>query len=607
MKKSILFLLGIYFSIAFSQNSFLKINDKSFEINEFEKSQKKSLELLGVKKTVSQFINFELLKQYALKNNAEKDPEFLLPYYESLKTIKDSLYFPLDFLEPKLQKYHKDIQMEKGIQIFITDKKVIAEEVFKKIKSKKTTIDEAIKNQSNDKTFINPQFIAAGYLDETIEKEIFRLKVGEFSTIIPYNGNFIIIFLKTERAFLGDIYLAEIILRKQDSIKANEVYDLLKKGSGFEEMYGQNTIRQTLNNGKIPKINFNIPVDIYNEIKKLNVGEFSKPFIYNNEIHITKLIKIEDYIDYTKSRKRLKDLYLSDFNKIKLDFEYVLPLVKKSGKYYENTEEIEKTILNIKNKEKLNEKAILFSINKENFTNKNIIDTLAVFEKNADKNNPVENLISTYINYTKTNKILNYYDNEYFYIQDRIQSKVDSIKNILLLEYAYNKINLNAAKDEKGISEYIQKNKENYTWNERAKGDLYYCIDKKTALEVQNLIQNKKTSKEILALYKDKKTPKSESYIYHFYGKLQQNAREFPPNANFEKGLRIVKYKNEFVVLNIEKIVPKEVMEYNEIKNEITPIYQDFYLQKLIKNELQTAQISQDESVIKQLEEKYKP
>ena len=119
MKKSISVCLYFFTCIVFSQSVLMTINNEIIDTDNFENNYRKSLELLGTDKTIDNYIDFNLLKQYALAKNLENSIGFKTELAKGANQLKDSLFYPSDLLEPILQDYYKKIVVEKKFQLLV--------------------------------------------------------------------------------------------------------------------------------------------------------------------------------------------------------------------------------------------------------------------------------------------------------------------------------------------------------------------------------------------------------------------------------------------------------------------------------------------------------
>lgn len=144
---------------------------------------------------------------------------------------------------------------------------------------------------------------------------------------------------------------------------------------------------------------------------------------------------------------------------------------------------------------------------------------------------------------------------------------------ILLFDLTDQKVWSKAVKDTAGLKAFYDKNKTNYMWGERADVTTYRCIDEKISAEVRAMMKKGKSEKEIVeTINKTSQLNVSVENVMFLKGENKN------VDDNWKEGLVAKDIKDDrdskFLVIKINKLLPKSPKALNEAKGAVTADFQ---------------------------------
>ncbi len=173
MKKALGLLMMVVFSGIISAQ-YMIVGKDSISLNQFKKENQYGLENTGVKNTINTIQNFYLFQQFAAEKKADTLTYFREKMADREVELRTKYFFPSQIIDPILNDYVKDNQVEKEVQVFIVEKKEGDTnnylQDYNDVKSGKLTMEEAISKYT--KASAKPIYIKPGSLDNQMYSEI---------------------------------------------------------------------------------------------------------------------------------------------------------------------------------------------------------------------------------------------------------------------------------------------------------------------------------------------------------------------------------------------------------------------------------------------------
>lgn len=620
MKKSISVCLYFFTCIVFSQSVLMTINNEKIDTDNFENNYRKSLELLGTDKTIDNYIDFNLLKQYALTKNLENSIGFKTELAKGANQLKDSLFYPSDLLEPMLQDYYKKIVVEKKFQLLVfkneyltnkneTYKNKFLKSIIDSIDNDPLRFEKAISKYSILTDFKKPSYLNIFALSKNVVDAIYKAPLNQVTTYVDENYNTYLILVSNERKYLGEVSLGQIYIpdtSRSGKIKIDKVYKELNQGESFSKIKDKVFKNYNVFNKNNILSNEEVYTYVVNQIKSEpnNIPDYSHPIKLEGGYVICEYFFNDNYDSYSIARKKI-------YNRLKKSEEInrlndLLVLRLKNQSYYkENFIHLSNFISSLPQ-----------SYNQFNdFTipnNETIItigdsytltfnDILVYLKKYLNSENYSErnHLIYDYLNKWEKEYILEFYTAHFFEL-NTTKEDYENLKNQLLIKYALNLIAYEAQNDKIGQKKFLHDESARLTWKERIEGTFYYCLNSDIETKVLNWLKNKKSVNFIKNQFEDNR----EELIIE-EGKKTRESLNLPANIKLNRGLYVVDSKNRRLIINIKKIIKNDKMSLEDLQKYYLNEYIDYKTSQTINLLKEKAVVTIDSNQVKRLKEIY--
>ena len=621
MKKSISVCLYFFTCIVFSQSVLMTINNEIIDIDNFENNYRKSLELLGTDKTIDNYIDFNLLKQYALAKNLENSIGFKTELAKGANQLKDSLFYPSDLLEPILQDYYKKIVVEKKFQLLVfkneyltnkneTYKNKFLKSIIDSIDNDPLRFEKAISKYSILTDFKKPSYLNIFALNKNVVDAIYNAPLNQITTYVDENDNIYLILVSNERKYLGEVSLGQIYIpdtSRLGKIKIDKVYKELKQGESFSKIKDKVFKNYNVLNKNNILSNEEVYTYVVNQIKSEpnNIPDYSHPINLEGGYVICEYFFNDNYDSYSIARKkiynrlkkseeinRLNDLLVLRLKKqpfYKENFihlsNFISSLPQSYNQFNDFTIPNNETIITIGDSYTLTLNDILVNLKK-------YLNSENYFERN--------HLIYDYLNKWEKEYILEFYTAHFFEF-NTTKEDYENLKNQLLIKYALNLIAYEAQNDKIGQKKFLHNEAARLTWKERIEGTFYYCLNSDIETKVLNWLKNKKSVNFIKNQFEDKR----EELIIE-EGKKTRESLNLPVNKKLTKGLYIVDSKNRRLIINIKKIIKNDKMSLDDLQKYYLNEYIDYKTSQTIKLLKEKAIVTMDSNQVKRLKDIYK-
>ncbi|MXO33724.1 hypothetical protein GFU95_01680 [Apibacter sp. B3889] len=620
MKKSISVCLYFFTCIVFSQSVLMTINNEKIDTDNFENNYLKSLELLGTDKTIDNYIDFNLLKQYALTKNLENSIGFKTELAKGANQLKDSLFYPSDLLEPMLQDYYKKIVVEKKLQLLVfkneyltnkneTYKNKFLKSIIDSIDNDPLRFEKAISKYSILTDFKKPSYLNIFALNKNVVDAIYNAPLNQLTTYVDENDNIYLILVSNERKYLGEVSLGQIYIpdtSRLGKIKIDKVYKELKQGESFSKIKDKVFKNYNVLNKNNILSNEEVYTYVVNQIKSEpnNIPDYSHPINLEGGYVICEYFFNDNYNSYSIARKKIYNRLKKSEEINRLNDLLVLRL-KKQPFYKENFIHLSNFISSLPQSYNQftdftipNNETIITIGDSYTLTFNDILVYLKKYLK-SENYSERNHLIYDYLNKWEKEYILEFYTAHFFEL-NTTKEDYENLKNQLLIKYALNLIAYEAQNDKIGQKKFLHDESARLTWKERIEGTFYYCLNSDIETKVLNWLKNKKSVNFIKNQFEDNR----EELIIE-EGKKTRESLNLPANIKLNRGLYVVDSKNRRLIINIKKIIKNDKMSLEDLQKYYLNEYIDYKTTQTINLLKEKAVVTIDSNQVKRLKEIY--
>jgi peptidyl-prolyl cis-trans isomerase SurA len=328
------------------------------------------------------------------------------------------------------------------------------------------------------------------------EGQAYNTATGEISKVFRTRFGYHILKVNDKRKTAGDIEIAHIFMNAtaQDEIevqnKMNAIQEKLKSGASFDALVLKHSEDKASKNkgGKIGFVNnySNFPgnfKDICFSLEK--DGDFSAPFKTQYGWHIVKRLSLKPMasykeMDYTLSNKINRD------SRSNLSRESVIARIKKENNFKEY-KKVKERVMNAFDNSYLegnwvnkveNQEEVLISYDLENYSVKDFVDFMVNVQKkvdNVDLNSVLEVGYKTFVDVSTLDYEESNLDKTNVEFQNVYREYRDAI---LVFNISGDKVWNKASEDTAGLREFFNKNRGDYSWEERVEAVYFNASSK---------------------------------------------------------------------------------------------------------------------------------
>ena len=617
--KFLFFLLVSFFSISISAQ--INDNDALFTVDndkvlasEFIRVYNKNLDLVkdesqkDIDNYLELFINYKLKLQEAKKLGFNEKPEYIRELSNYRKQLAKNFLTDSQATDELVKEAYERVSYEVNAShvLIRVSEDAPAEDTLKAyneiLKLRDQVLKEgfeAVKNKVHNGQTIFAEdlgYFGGFRMVYPFESAAFNTPVGELSQPFRTRFGYHIVKIFDKRKSKGEVEVAHILISKQkkadDSIsqnpeqRINDIYTKLQQGENFESLAKQfsEDKNSASKGGKLsPFSSGQLNSKTFEEtaFNLENQGDYSKPVETDLGWHIIKLInkKPVESFENMKGQLELKVKRDSRSNLINEAF------VKKIRDHYKVTDNYEalqyfNTIVTdsfYKRKweipENLNKEKHLNSIGEKQLTYLDFANYLKNAQRKLRNQKPLELVVKDNYKEFIDSHVLKYYEDNLENENKEFSNIVDEYRDgLLLFDLMESEIWNAAKKDSMAVKEYYEKNKEDYFVNERVDA-LVASSPKETVIKkVSKMLSNDMTEIKI----KDALNKKGKVNVIFTSGLMEKDHQALPPEFQFKEGLsKIYKHNDSFVVVNVNKILPKEQLSFEEAKGRVITNFQD--------------------------------
>jgi len=493
---------------------------------------------------------------------------------------------------------------------------------YEQIVSGELNFDSTAYNYSEDRSaklnYGNLGYFTAFSMIYPFENVAFSTPINGISKPFKTRFGYHIVKVHDKRKSLGKIKVAHIMKRfnkeeesSEAKIKIDEIYKRLNNGEPFESLVSQfsEDFNSRKRGGTLQGFRYtdnNIPLEFRDAAFSLkNDGDFSKPIKTKYSWHIIKRIELNPIGSFEMLEDQIKLRVSRDGRNALNKSAMIARLIKENG-IVENPTQIDKTFGSIakdsvsksnwKPSDQLYTNEILFSIQKENYTQGKFVDYIK--SKRFPKNQDIHEVLSKYYKGFKDECVMTYEE-------ENLEKKYPDFKNlmqeyeegILLFELMDKEIWSKASQDSTGLIQFFEQNRNQYYWEERVDIDRY-IVDPSIAKKVQKAIKKNKEKTWILEKF-NKNNPLAVSVTGGLYEKSKE---EFLKDVQVDDPIKMIDLGNgQMEIFHTKNTIPKTRKELEETKGLVTADYQKYLEDMWIKKLKQLYPIKLNQEGIQQL------
>lgn len=481
-------------------------------------------------------------------------------------------------------------------------KKTLTDPDFGKL-AQENSEDETTKNLKGDISYFS--VLSTVYPFENVA---YNLKVGEISKPVRTSFGYHIIKLTDRKPNPGEVRVAHIMVLvpkdskpedvKKAEDKINEVYAKLQAGEDFGKLaidYSDDK-SSARKGGELPWFGIGRMVPEF-EIASFdlkNQGDYSKPIRTAFGWHIIKKVDSKPVGTFEEIKSDLQTRIAKDLRS-QQSRKFLVEKLKKEYNYKFNDKQLQEfynvvdtSLFSGKWEAKQASKLTktLFVIGDSTYTQQQF----AKYIENNRKKTKNEKLSQLYVNSYINDLYIKFLEEKIIaYEETRLDSKYPPFRylmneyhdGILLFDLTDKMVWSKAVKDSVGLTDFYEKNKNNYLWEKRADVTTFQYSNDKVKDETLKLIEKKNEKKLSNSDIVKLETKKDSSALKIIDNKLYQKGDNpavdkiaFNIDVTLNKTTDIISDKNQIVLIN--KMIEPQIKTLSEAKGLVTADYQSF-------------------------------
>jgi len=587
------------------------VNNDTISINQFVKEYETGLKTQGIQRTINSHISFRLIQDFSKSMRVDTTTNFKNQLISRLNELKKEGYFPKNLKEKYLEDYILTNQKERQIQIFLADKSKKKDygKVYDDVRQGKISMQHAVENETGKNIEIKPIFIKAGTLEYELEKNITKLRVGEYTELIETPKNIMFIKLLSERPSLGYIIFGTLSYANADNseILREEIYKQLSSGKSFQEvasMFG--TGDNEKNNGGLVLGSPTLPDEVYHQIKDLKEGQYTKIPVLVNDNWV--IFNVYSKIKYELTPENT-DFFFNDM----IESEYgtafyaeFIESLKKSTKYKEYIvfDRIKKSYTEFKKLSNFSE--LICSYGKEHINVgefKNQVEKL-IENINDITNDEWKNLVEIVANNFLINAYTKDFENSFEVKKSLKDTEKNLYSNYFYVEYLKKIISDNP----QWLTEYYNSHKDKFRTDALARGRIIILSNESDVKKIAKTMKNIKNWEKLKTEYKEKKNDNGETLVTINEGEMPESAEIFTKyGIPFKKGVFTAKIGGKTLIMANDEIIPSEILSEEEARKEglLENLVETDMIEKIISDLKEKAKIIIDTEFVPILNKEY--
>ncbi len=426
------------------------------------------------------------------------------------------------------------------------------------------------------------------------ENAAFKTKVGEVSMPFRTRFGYHIVSVEDRRPSRGEVTVAHIMVANNatDSLvnpetRINEIYKKLNQGENFESLAKQFSddkssaanggLLNAFSSGQLSSQEFEDAAFALTEPNSV-----SKPIKTAYGWHIIKLISKKGLPAFEEMKPEIENKVKRDSRSTLINTSMVNNLKKKYkvtenkevAKYFESilTPDFFKRTWALPANFEKDKQA--FKIQDKAFTYDDLGAYLMTQQKMySGKTTPFSAVVEKELKAFQDSKILKYQEDNLEFENEEFAAILGEYRDGLLLFDLMDKEVWNkAVTDTVGLQQFYDKNKANYTWQDRVDVVIATSAKKSDISKVEDALKNGKSQEDISAMLN---TETSQNVIFT-KGVMETDNQSLPKDLELKKGVsKVYNYNDAFHVIVVNDIMPKGNKTFEEAKGKVISDYQN--------------------------------
>lgn len=607
MRKKIAAALLIVSGAASAQ--YMIVGKDSISLQDFKKQNLYGLQNSGVEKTLKNTQDFMLLQQFAAEKKADTLSFFRNRMGEREAQLREENFYPQSISNGLLQDYVKKNQTELNVHFFTVAKtaedKTDYQKVYSDVVSGRMSMDDAIKTYV--KQDIKPMYIKPGLIDEEMYAELLAAKPGSYTKLYNNSSSATFAKLVNTRPSLGYLVFGTLSYPNDgNAVKMKTDIDAaLTSGKKFIEVTKEfGSTENEKNNGGAVLGSPTLPDEVYAALKGKTVGYTSEPILMQDKYFIFHIYDLVPYQLNEKSTNLFKrEMMQSNYSDLLV--RRMISNLKNTPNYKEGNDlkTIRTSYAAFKNFK--NDHALLYQYNNHKITYGDLRKALS--DKTADLENIANDRWQEFVDFSGGQFLMASYSQD-FTGKPEIKKELDEFRRNTFSEYIFSEyLRKEVDANPQWLTDYYNKNKVKYMWDERAQGRVAILSDDTQKSEITKAIKNIKDWEALKKKYYGVLNDKKQILVHFEEGKMEKSSEIFEVNkVPFKKGVHTSKLKGRTVVIAIDEVLPPQQMSQEESKELLYDAVTEQKLQETIASQRAKTKIVVEPAFQKDLEANFK-
>ena len=450
-------------------------------------------------------------------------------------------------------------------------------------------------------------YIKPGVMDDHLYSQLINMQPGSYTKLINNSSYAVFAKLIATRPSLGYIVFGTVSYPNDADAekKKSEILNALQSGKKFEEVakqFGSSDLEKK--NGGLVMGSPTLPDEVYAVLKGKKDGDYTDPILMENKYFIFKIYKIIPYQLNDDNREFFKKEMMSSsyFQKMQTT---LIDQLKKSSQY-----KITKDFATVSKSYSAynafkNDKAVLAQYGKHILSFGDFKTDIDTHFKNLDK---IGDSDWNSLAQARIDDFLFKSYSEDFESRPEIRKDIKTFKSGLYSEYIFSDyLRKEVENHPEWLTEYYNKNKSKYMWEERASGRVAIVSDDSLVKSVEKDIKDPKNWESLKKKYDGKLNSKNQILVHFEEGEMSKDADIFNKyKVPFAPGVNAAKVSERTIVVAVDKILPPSQMTEAEAKDLLRDAVTEQKLQETIKAQRAKTQISVEPAFLKELEKNFK-
>tara|TARA_B100001142_G_scaffold170644_1_gene170213 strand:+ start:2351 stop:4273 length:1923 start_codon:yes stop_codon:yes gene_type:complete len=611
MKKVVLSLVLLIFSLVVNGQDILKIQNDNISLSEFKNIfYKNNHDSPITKEYLDEYMNLFVNFKLKVKEAEELGLDTVSSFITELSGYKKQLAAPYlknkTFDENMLIEAYNRMQQDinaSHILIAIDEKSTSEEEntarnkaldIREKISSGKISFSDAAKKYSDDKSANynggNLGYFTVFMMVYDFETAAYKTAVNNISMPVRTKYGFHLVKVNDKRDAVGEVKVAHIMFktgegadqRRLDEAKEKilKAMRLLEDGEDFSDVAERfSEDRSTaVKGGSLPKFGVGKMVAEFEKeaFSLQNIGDISNPFQTGYGWHILTLLEKEPVPEFDEVKSDIKIKIKKDsrgelsqkalYKKLRNSYK----VVNKPSVYSEFRRRAALKVSNGEFNILYKNNQTLLSINNQDIPVNSFAEYIMI---NQIKGSDIDNMYLAFVD----ERLLLLEESK---LEDKYPEYKALLKEyregILLFDLTNKKVWKKAVEDTLGLQTYFNENRSNYKWENRLDATIYTCIDLKTAKSVKKDIYKKHRNKIKDAEILKRANNKSVLSLQIESKKFVKGENLFIDQVEWKKGIAndIILKDGSCLLIDIHQVLPSALKELNETRGKVISDYQ---------------------------------